>query len=248
MTLVNYVTGLIGILAPLSILSQINQQVSWVDQYNSQRLDINILDFYHPNAGVDYGNGFFYGRTDIYTSLIDLKSSVDRFDNYEYVGREKGDDGHVMEIGILEDQDGKMQYVSLTGWRNDDDRLRKECEFIWKADGVNLVHDPLIDKKRAEWVDWSNKHQPKELVENVYSSTALYYNNGQLSRGKTIIDRYGYMNREQWSIELIPGKILMLSKDRAFEIGRYRSSGLDQYMLIWEKTGSEWRVIFDFNF
>ena len=231
-----------------SVHSQSTDQAIWADFYN-KKLTPEILDLYHAKAGVNYGDGFYNTRQDIYTSLINLKSRESQFDRVDFIARDTSRSGDVMEIGLLRNSDDV--HLHITGWRNTKTGLQKELEFIWPADVVELESNEGIDQQRENWTKFSNAHDAELLVNNVYSVESIYYNNGQKSVGRSeIIPRYSYMNNDWWSISLHPVKTVVADSKFAFEIGSYQSTGRGQYMLIWEKNTKEdkWEVVFDFNF
>ena len=230
--------------------SQSDGQDKWLAMFN-KKLTPEILEMYHSNAGVDYGNGFYHSRMDIFTSLVELKSEIDGILTFESIAVEQVREGQSLEIGVLKDQNAQAKFLTVTGWREVEGKMVKESEFIWAVSQSQLGSNSAIDMKRDEWVKYSNQHEPEQLVQTVYHSDALYFNNGQLSRGHSeVSERYSYMNYPKWQIELIPKSTVIGDDVYAFEIGTYVSTGKGIYVLVWQKfpDSNEWLATYDFNF
>ncbi len=231
-------------------IGQETRQSSWAKEFNQDKLYLPILDFYHPDAGIDYGDGLYHSRNDIYLTLINLKAESKNIESVQIVASDKGRNNDIMEIGLFKSTTSKASYYFMTGWKFENNVYLKEMEFIRKYENPKKEDLKGITKSRIEWMKYSNAHAPADLINNVYTSETQYYNNGHLSEGRSeLIQRYDYMSSNNWSIELIPVKTVQLSDHLAFEIGTYISNGQGQYMLVWEKGDDDiWRVAFDFNF
>ena len=232
-----------------TLTAQTGNQAGWVNEFNKQKLYVSILDAYHRNAAVDYGDGFNKGRNDIYASLINLKDKVGEVSNLQILASDKGSRGHIMEISSFTASNGDL-YYAITGWRNAEGQLTKEMEWIYPADKKANTDISGIDTGRQSWEDYSNERNPEKLVKSVYTSTGGYYNGGRYSYGwDQVIERYSYMSGQNWSIRLDAVHTAKVTDDLAFEIGTYQSTGKGQYMLIWKKSDNgKWLVDFDFNF
>ena len=108
----------------------------------------------------------------------------------------------------------------------------------------------MITSYAEAWMKYSNAHDHAQLIEVVYSPEAVYVNGGRVDVGrKEIIDRYVYMSNPNWEIQLIPLKQLNVQDDILFEIGRYESTGMGHYLIVWEKQESgTWQACLYFNF
>ena len=113
------------------------------------------------------------------------------------------------------------------------------------------AEDPLaaINRSRTQWMELCNAHKAAELVKELYTSNAFYYNRGRLLQGtKTISAEYGYMNSPAYSLKLTPKHVAGITPTIAFEIGRCSGSYPNPYMLLWEKQADgKWQVLMDSN-
>ncbi len=107
-----------------------------------------------------------------------------------------------------------------------------------------------IDQKRNKWMELCNTHQASELVKQLYTANAYYYNQGRLLRGTTeLSNEYSYMNDPAYSLKLTPKHLIFVAHDIAYEIGRCSGSYPYPYMLLWEKqAGGNWQIMMDSNY
>jgi ketosteroid isomerase-like protein len=106
-----------------------------------------------------------------------------------------------------------------------------------------------MDMARTKWMELCNSHQASELVHQLYSPNAYYYNRGRLLQGREAITKeYQYMNSPNYGLTLTPKHIVRVSTEYAFEIGQCSGSYNKPYMLLWQKQpGGSWQVLMDSN-
>lgn len=127
--------------------------------------------------------------------------------------------------------------------------MRRELEFIARAAPTDSTIQQAIDKRRAEWIRLCNAHNAAELVKELYSANAMYYNHKPLVIGHdAIIEDYQYMNEEKYSLTLTPIAVELVTNRLAYEIGQCSGSYGGKYMLVWQKdkTG-QWSIVMDSN-
>ena len=74
-----------------------------------------------------------------------------------------------------------------------------------------LLLDKQLKKARKKWVKLCNKHKARNLVEELYTKDAIYYNRGRVLRGHDLISQeYSYMNNPSYSLQLNPKHIEMV--------------------------------------
>jgi ketosteroid isomerase-like protein len=109
---------------------------------------------------------------------------------------------------------------------------------------------PIIDRRRQEWVAFSNSHLVNDLVTDLYANDALYFDQANIHIGRAeIITAYQYMSDPGFSINLTGLSSCQLQDDLAFELGEYSSNGtVGMYTIIWEKThDGRWHIALDSN-
>jgi hypothetical protein len=77
----------------------------------------------------------------------------------------------------------------------------------------------------------------------------MYYNHKPIVQGtENLIQEYGYMNRESYSLQLDPKKSVIVNANFVFEIGQCSGSYGGKYVLIWKKEADgNWRIYIDSN-
>jgi len=106
-----------------------------------------------------------------------------------------------------------------------------------------------IASRRKRWMQLCNNHRVRRLVEQLYTSDALYFNHKPMIKGtEALIKEYGYMNDEDYQLTLEPLKISVVNENAAFEIGQASGSYGGKYILIWERgDDGQWRIAVDSN-
>ena len=164
---------------------------------------------------------------------FDRKFSIDVNANLSY------------EIGELKADESSFSVMYLKNMPN----AKIELLVIYES---QETESPIsdIDQRRAEWMELCNAKKVGELVKNLYTSDAYYYNRGRLLSGtKAISSEYGYMNSPSYTLKLSPKHIEVISSDIVFEIGRCSGSYPLPYMLLWQKQNDgTWQILMDSNY
>lgn len=141
-----------------------------------------------------------------------------------------------------------QEYVQLIIWNQKSGKQLRELEVLAKA-GQNAPEAATLEAARAEWIRLCNLHEPKKLVERMYTPDARYYNHKPMVTGtEAITKEYWYMGNSSYELSLTPLVVQMVSGDLAFEIGQCSGSYKGKYVLIWKKSQENgWQVALDAN-
>ena len=91
-------------------------------------------------------------------------------------------------------------------------------------------------------------HNANNLVQEMYTENALYYNHKPIDIGvEQIAKTYSYMNRPQYKLHLEVLKVVPVNKHIVYEIGQCSGSYRGKYVIIWQKTSKGWQVLLDTN-
>lgn len=137
----------------------------------------------------------------------------------------------------------------LVIWKEVEGKQQKEFEY-WQSSSLQTALDTIvISNRRARWMELCNSHQVAELVNDLYSKNTMYFNHRPLVRGReALINEYGYMNYEKYSLRLNPLIVEVVNDSTVFEIGQCQGSYGGKYILIWKKDeDGEWRIFIDSN-
>lgn len=156
--------------------------------------------------------------------------------------------GYLYEIGHFTNAK-QESFKHLLILKQQGDTVRRELEFIALASAVDSSALLAFDQRRTEWMELCNAHNAEELVTNLYTPHALYYNHKPLIVGHEAIAKdYQYMNRENYSLELNPIHVELVSDRIAFEIGQCSGSYGGKYLFVWQKDEEgKWSVLMDSN-
>ncbi|NAS12033.1 YybH family protein [Poritiphilus flavus] len=151
------------------------------------------------------------------------------------------------EIAQFWTSDGQL-FKSLVIWNSSGGSPLRELEFIAKAD-ESQSFPAVIETRREDWMKLCNAHKAEELVKELYTENAIYYNHKPVVIGHLDIAReYAYMNQENYSLKLTPLIRGPVDENLAFEIGQCSGSYGGKYVLIWQKgPEGEWRILMDSN-
>ena len=129
-------------------------------------------------------------------------------------------------------------------------RWRRDLEILHPYQAQSRAIPAAIDRARGDWVRYSNAQDPTTLIERVYASDAVYFNDGRVDRGRSAItQRYQYMTRPGWTIQLYPRHLAWLGADAIVEVGQYQSSGIGHYVLFWQQQADgTWHARLGHNF
>ena len=153
----------------------------------------------------------------------------------------------VYEIGRFATADQK-ELAHLILWREENGKLLREVELVAPLEETGHFKSE-IDQRRTEWMTLCNAHNAKDLVANIYSENALYYNHRPMIVGQeAIVTEYGYMNNPNYRLNLTPIIFKTINESLVFEIGQCSGSYPGNYVLVWQKNESgDWRIFFDSN-
>lgn len=226
------------------------QNYQWLIKLDSES-EFNASSYYLNNAGLYFNGKMYQGVQEINNRLLDLKENSKNFKSLDTIQFVKHDSSHVYDIGFYKDWDQQV-YVYLIAWNKKEGTWKKEFEAIhsFDEDPKFTLDKEGIDNARNLWVQRSNNHDHRSLIEQSYTSDAIYFNNGKVDRGtEEIVSRYAYMSRPNWKIKLTPIKTFAVKEDLIYEIGQYKSNGIGHYIILWKKeTNGLWKVSLDFNF
>lgn len=152
----------------------------------------------------------------------------------------------------------QKEYVLLTGWKKDETGWTREIDVLLaqiSGSGVSHTVRQQLDKKRTEWVELANQHDPATHIRTSYTKDAVYFSNGSRSDGHSgIAERYAYMENPDYQVDLEVSYLRQISDTRILEVGRYftgkerRGSG-GIYVILWQDQPAEdWKIGMDFNF
>ena len=152
----------------------------------------------------------------------------------------------IYEIGHFWSTDQPFAHLVL--WRNTNGTLLRELEFVTPI-GANEANKDEISSSREQWMSLCNANNVKELVTEMYTENARYYNHKPMVMGReAITDEYEYMNNPAYQLKLNPLIVEMVNKTLAFEIGQCSGSYPGNYVLVWQKGEDDtWRILLDSN-
>ncbi|MEO0777871.1 MAG: hypothetical protein AAFW73_18575 [Bacteroidota bacterium] len=170
---------------------------------------------------------------------------------YRSLGKTYHDSTHYYEWGHYLDTAGIPRLASLIAWQlRVAGGWRRDLEILHPYQAQSRAIPAAIDRARGDWVRYSNAQDPTTLIERVYASDAVYFNDGRVDRGRSAItQRYQYMTRPGWTIQLYPRHLAWLGADAIVEVGQYQSSGIGHYVLFWQQQADgTWQARLDHNF
>ncbi len=152
------------------------------------------------------------------------------------------------EMGEIKSNDNVYPVMFI---KKENNTSAKVIEFLVIYEG-NSPKDvsSVLKSSRAKWMELCNTHKATELVKQLYTPEAYYYNRGRVIQGtKAISQEYSYMNDPNYSLKLTPKHLVFVSPNVAYEIGRCSGSYPLPYMLLWEKqSDGNWQVKMDSNY
>lgn len=153
--------------------------------------------------------------------------------------------GIAYELIQFKTEDQKA-YVQLVIWENGLRALEYTAEHTNDAAKVDTTQ---IAKKRDLWIQLCNAHNAENLVTQLYTSDALYFNHRPLITGTAdLVKEYGYMNDPNYTLTLTPAIIKVANGNIAFEIGQCKGTYNGNYVLVWQKQAKgEWKIFLDSN-
>ncbi len=223
------------------------QQIAWTDAMRAEA-SASLESLYATDAGLLLDGQFIQGRQAIAEALVTLDFSLKRMRTLDTL---QHNPGSYFELGYYDGQktsDGRLAY--LIAWEQQEGDWLRVTEVIFPLEISNSPNLDDIDGARERWVNLSNAQDHEVLVGELYGTAGLYFNNGQLFKGEEINDKYAYMSRSSWQIQLYGKHVLPVQDDLVYEVGEYHSSGIGHYLIIWkqDENSGEWKVWLDFNY
>ena len=152
------------------------------------------------------------------------------------------------EIGEIKTNSTNFPVMFL---KRKDNSAGPEVELLVIYEDENPSNEvSILDEKREEWMKLCNDHKADELVKQLYTVDAYYYNRGRLLQGtSSISSEYSYMNSPGYTLTLTPKHLAFVSPSIAYEIGQCSGSYPLPYMLLWEKQDNgNWQIMMDSNY
>ncbi|MEN0051242.1 MAG: hypothetical protein AAF806_29525 [Bacteroidota bacterium] len=222
---------------------QVNQKAEWLTAFND---DLSLDSFYLEDAVIALDNGSFYQDESDRTSYF--KNLKDTIGNLQY-GRTFF---HTTTVNDIEYELGEWVSENKSFYRFlriKDAKGLRALEFYTGGDLNHELDYGEIDTARAKWMELCNQHDAAELVEQLYTDNAIYYNHKPVLIGtESIAVEYSYMNNPDYSLKLVPLTVEPANKNIVFEIGQCSGSYNGKYVLIWKKVADGvWKILLDSN-
>ncbi len=175
------------------------------------------------------------GSITLAESIFTVEANKERGINYELVRYTR---------------DNRKEFVGIVIWSMENERIIREFEFTEEYTPESKKIDTTnIAQRRNLWVELCNTNNPENLVKQLYSNNTMYFNHKPIVQGtEALIREYGYMNNENYELNLHPMKLEVVNASTAFEIGQCSGSYNGKYILVWKKqTDGNWKVFIDSN-
>ena len=153
------------------------------------------------------------------------------------------------EIISYKDKDLE-EYVQIVIWKLENGEAQRVFEFTEKRNSeTEKVDTQEIDQKRNLWITLCNENSAENLVKQLYTNNAIYYNHKPLVKGeKELIKEYAYMNNPDYNLSLQRLKLEVVNANYVFEIGQCGGSYNGKYILVWKKqVNGNWEIEMDSN-
>jgi ketosteroid isomerase-like protein len=226
----------------------LNHLTDWMNAINSK--DQNTLrNLYEANAvKIISADNIINGASKIADSYESHKNKIVSVASLFSI-KANSQRGITYEI-VQYETENQTTYIQLVIWKMVKGKVIREFEFTEKSSTTNRK-DILknITKRRTLWMELCNAHKVEKLVKQLYSAKTMYYNHKPIVQGtENLIQEYGYMNRESYSLQLDPKKSVIVNANFVFEIGQCSGSYGGKYVLIWKKEADgNWRIYIDSN-
>lgn len=160
---------------------------------------------------------------------------------------EPHDDTYRYEISEIILRDGR-HFRILVIWNLEWPGPRRELEMVEEVRPVKNYRDQLR-ARRTQWMSLCNAHQVEQLVEELYTPDAVYYNHRPMITGReAIINTYQYMKNPQYTLSLEPLLVAPVNDRLIYEIGQCSGSYPGKYILVWKRdAGGKWWILMDSN-
>lgn len=141
------------------------------------------------------------------------------------------------------------QFANLIIWSNENGSQQKILDVVYKKSPDHDVPSEL-EEARLKWVKLCGEKSSENLVTQLYTEDAIYYNRGRILKGHSqLTQEYKYMESPSYTLDLTPEHIEMVTDEVIFEIGMCSGSYPLPYILIWKKQKDDsWKIYMDSNY
>lgn len=224
-----------------------NECSNWVTAVNNKSVD-SIKNFYRAESiKIIPSDRTLSGPIDIAEYYALQSGKIKSISSLYSVNASKGKDIDY-EIIKYETQNGKL-YAQLLIWRLENGNKFIEFEFVSEMSKKIFNNEKSLTERRNLWVELCNTHNPKNLVNTLYSSNSIYFNHKPLIKGQeNLIKEYSYMKDSNYRLSLDPLKMVFVNDNMVYEIGQCEGSYKGKYIIVWKKeSDGVWRVFIDSN-
>jgi hypothetical protein len=222
---------------------------NWVQDYNRDASKDLLTKYYLDAAGLFIEGKMIQNSAAIASALHELKAETGKIISFQSLGIHRQNDTRYFEMGQYISNSPDVFLIGIIAWNKQGDQWKKELEILYKNQEFDVFDVNGIDEAREKWVELSNAHNHQNLVNEVYTRDAIYFHKAIISKGtQNIVPRYAYMSNPKWSITLESLQQIPVNNNLVLEVGKYTSSGIGLYILIWQRTIDKWQALFDFNF
>ncbi len=226
----------------------VSENGMWKNQFNSDSSYWEKI-YLHEAIKINAAGDVFDGQSQIKKKLTNFKSKVGSIDTifemHQIMANQNPN--YSYEIGGFITASNKI-FKHLIIWKVENNFKLRELECIVESKTTNKLKSE-IDPFRNKWMELCNQHNAYKLIEEMYTSNAIYYNHKPPNVGtESISIEYGYMNDTNYNLKLAPIVTEMVNDSISFEIGQCSGSYNGKYMIVWkfEKDG-KWKVMLDSN-
>lgn len=228
-----------------------NHLKNWADDINNgNNGNINaIKNSYDTNAvKIISENIIIENSTQIANYYINHKDKITSIESILSIeaNKEKGINYELVRY----ETDNLKEFIGIVIWRVENENIIREFEFTQEStlDAKN-VDTTNIAERRKLWIELCNKNNSENLVKQLYSNNTMYFNHKPIVKGtEQLIKEYGYMNNENYTLNLHPVKLEVVNANFAFEVGECSGSYKGKYILVWKKeTNGNWNIYIDSN-
>ena len=221
----------------------------WVQAFNENKGDVHSL---YLDAAVFFAekDDVRRGNKEIAGYYMKLYQDTGEITELVTEGRFLENVNLVYEMGYFKTVNNR-EYQFIATWKKQSasGSWFRELETVG-VKNPGGIDEQVIDQPRDNWVKYCAAKNAYELVKNVYTADAYYYNRGRLLQGlDAIAKEYSYMNKPNYNLYLHPKVTRIVQPDLAYEIGQCSGSYRGHYILKWVKEADgEWRVAMDSNY
>ncbi len=216
----------------------------WVEAINNQQWE-NI--YLGKAVKIEADGSLIEGREAIIEAIKQNNWQIEAIETLKTINTHRGSP-YQYEIGQFTTSNREVFYHLLI-WNLAGEQPLRELEVIASGGTNDSSILNAIDQRRAEWIKLCNEHDAANLVEQLYSEDALYYNHKPIVKGRAAITQdYSYMNRPEYSLMLKPIIVQPVNENMVFELGQCSGGYGGKYMLLWQKDAAgKWYVMMDSN-